>query len=353
MAARKKSTGKAGGGKRSGKSAVPPVPTDATLKQAVEGQVDDIAPAAALRALVGRGAAPPALLGRIAKEPEQQTSLRTTAAVALGRTSTAGARRALLALLEADDPQVVRRAAEGLGRIGGEEAFQKLKALRPRDPVVKDAVETAKTVLAYRLDAKAGRLSPPDPSARVPLVATMRAQPLEVRALGPEAVEEMGPRLAPEVPALPVARTGALELDCGRHRYRVVFHRDLAKRGGLSRLGEANAVMGALLEHDRIDDQWFLAAYLLTHPGPGRTVRLFVMKGSGVVTYAGELTLESDGEARFTVEALKTRYSLPIELHGRIEPGSLEVRVDEARVATQPARSQPPAKRPRQIKARR
>lgn len=341
MAAKKKSKG----------SSPPPLPTDAELKRAVEGKDESIAPAAALKALVGREAATTGTLARIAREPERQEALRTTAAVALGRRSTAAARAALMELLEDEDPQVVRRAAQGLGRVGGEEAYERLKAMRPREPVVRRAFETAKTLLAYRLDAKGGRLSPREPSERIELDAKVRTRDFRLRTLGAEAVEALRPVVAEEVPALAPATASALELDCGRGRYVVVFDRELARKGGLARLNESSAVMGAVLERDKLDDHPFLLCYLLTHPGPGNSVRLFAMTERGVVAYAGELEPEDDGAARFNVRALKTRMSQPLALEGhlRIAGKGLEFDFERAEVATSFARSQPPPMRPRRI----
>jgi len=338
MAARKKQT-------------LPRPVTDAELRRAVHGKAPDITAPAALRVLLERRAAATSMLTALAKAADRQVALRTIAAVALGRRNTAASRSALMELLESDDPQLVRRAAEGLGRTGGQEALDRLKMLRPRDPVVRRAVGAAKTLLAYRLDDKSGRLSPVDKDERIALKPSMRSRAFGISMASSATLERMRERISEEVPALSAAPSGALELDCGGGRYLVVLSRDLEKGPGLARLTQASAIMGAVLERDEVDGTCFLTAYLLAHPGPHKSVRLFAMKGSGVVAYAGELEFE-DGRnaARFSVQALKTRFSQPLALEGRIEAGEkLKVTFERAEVATQFARSQPPPKRPRRI----
>jgi hypothetical protein len=323
----------------------------AELKRAVQGKEEAIAPHEALRSLVYRRAPELGRMARrIAKDPEAPTDLRKTAAIELGRSAGAANREALLELLSAEDPGVTRRAAEGLGRIGDAAALEKLKSIRPRDPVVKRAVSTAKTLLSYRLNETSGRLALPEPREVLEL-GKAKARALEVGTVAPTTIEAMQSELQGELPEVPVSTKGGLELDCGEGHYRVVFNEALEVEGGLLALMESNAVVGAVLKRTEVDGRYSLDSYLLSHPSYGVTARLFAMKASGVVSYYGELT-QSEGGVEFSLRALNTRYSQPVELEGRITAQSLVVHLETAKVAVGRTVEQLPPKRPRQLGVR-
>lgn len=321
----------------------------AELKRAVQGKEAAIAPHEALRSLVSRQAPDLGqMVRRIAKDREAATELRKTAAIELGRSAGAANRKALLELLSADDAGLTRRAAEGLGRIGNAASLEKLKSLRPRDPVVQRAVRTAKTLLSYRLDRTSGRLPLPEPREMLQL-GKAKARAFEIGAVAPAKIEAMRAELRRELPAVPVSARGALELDCGAGRYRVVFNEALEGEGGLSTLMTSNAIVGAVLKRTEVDGRYSLDSYLLAHPSYGASARLFAMKSSGVVSYYGELG-ESEGGIAFSLRALNTRHSQPVELEGRIGSGTLEVHFETAKVAAGRTVEQLPPKRPRRLR---
>lgn len=321
------------------------------LKRAVQGKEASISPQVALRSLVARRA--PGLgqmARRIARDPESATELRTTAAIELGRSAGAANRTALLELLSSEDPGITRRAAEGLGRIGDAAALEKLKSLRPRDPVVRRAFATAKTLLSYRLNEPSGRLALPE-AREVLEIGKAKSRRLEVGAMAPRDIETMREEVERELPEIPVSTRGGLELDCGAGHYRVVFGEALEAEGGLSTLLEENAVVGAVLKRTEVDGRYSLDSYLLSHPSHGASARLFAMKASGVISYYGKLTESSKG-VDFSLRALNTRYSQPVEVEGRIVAESLEVHLETAKVAAGRTVEQLPPKRPRRLGAR-
>ena len=320
----------------------------AELKSAVDGKQVAIAPHEALRSLVNRRVPGiEEMLRKIAKTPESQNTLRKTAAIELGRSATAANRRALLELLGSEDSGVTRRAVEGLGRIGDAAALEKLKSLRPRDKVMRRTVNTAKTLLSYRLDQKLGRLQLPE-DKEVLEVGMAKARPFEVGTVSSAELKAMKPTLVRELPAVPITETSGLELDCGDAHYRIVFNKTLSTRGGLAKLLASNKILGAVLIRSEVDGTYRLDSYLLTHPSHGANARLFAMKGSGLVAYYGSINATQDN-VEFSVRAINTRHSQPIELSGRIEPRSLHVHLATAKVAVGRTAEQLPPKRPRRI----
>lgn len=324
-------------------------PTDAQLKSALKGKSTELRPEEALSVLLTHTKEGAALARSIAKDAKQELALRTTATVALGRDPSVTNRTLLKHLLRAGDGPVVRRAAQGLGRIGDESALKALRSAKPTDAVVKRAVDTAKTLLSYRLGARSSRI--PTPEARDVLVlGKARARAFDVTPLTDAAFQALT-TLKTELPGVPTTKAGACTLDCGRGNYLVVFNREVAKKQGFARLMDTSAVMGAVLKRSDIDGRYFLDSYLLTHPGRGATARLFVMRASGAVTYHGELK-SNEGGLSFSVAALNTRYSYPVELEGQIAASTLEVNFGKALVGTGRGRAQAPPKRPRKMAVR-
>lgn len=325
-------------------------PTDAQLKNALKGKSAELRPEEALSVLLTHTKEGAALARGIAKDAEQELALRTTAVVALGRDATTTNRTLLKSLLRAGEGPLVRRAAQGLGRIGDESALKALRSTKPKDAVVKRAVDTAKTLLSYRLGARSSRI--PTPEARdILTLGKARARAFDITPMKDAAFESLGTTLKTELPGVPTTKAGACTLDCGRGNYLVVFNRAVAKKQGFAQLMDTSAVMGAVLKRSDIDGRYFLDSYLLTHPGPGATARLFVMRASGAVTYHGELKTTEDGLS-FNVAALNTRYSYPVELEGDITSSTLEVSFAKALVGTARGRAQAPPRRPRKMAVR-
>lgn len=325
--------------------APPRQPTDAQLRAALTDEMDDIRAVDALIQLNARGGPSlSALLIDLATNSDD-IDLRATAAHALGQKAMPKHRATLRQVVDDDEREVARRAAEAMGRIGGEAELKKLRTLRPKDPVVKRAVETAKTLLTYRTGATRGRLSVPQPSETLTL-GKAKAGEIVIQAVDPEVLAGISDHLKKMLPQLPLARS-AHTLECGKAQFLVVLHKDLAKKN-LDTMKGKSMVAGALLRQAQIDGTYYLDGEILTHPGTGNSVRVFVMRHSGEVSHYGELAL-GEKSAAFNVTAMNTRHAKPIELRGSIAYRTLNITVERAKVATERAVVQPTAKRPRQM----
>lgn len=319
----------------------------ARLRKALRGQVPEIRPIEALHELRARGA--PRLSAILVEivAGEDDIDLRATAAQALGRKRTAKHREALLKALDDDEPEVVRRAVESLGRIGGERELERLQALRPRDPVVKRAVETARTLLSYRTGSKGGRLSAPEAS-QVLDPGRAKTREISVKPVSAKTLEDLTEHLQRELPALPVASV-AHTIDCGTAEYLLVFHDALSRGKGADVLSEGSAIPAALLRRAEVDGTYYLTAHVLTHPGRGKSAHVFVLSTSGQTLYYGEVTTGPE-RARFSIAALNTRHTRPMALEGTLGYEALDIRLERGLVATEKAVVQPVPKRPRQIR---
>ncbi len=328
--------------------APPPQPSEAKLQRALTGEVDDIRPADALMQLNARGVSGlTGLLVDIAIKSED-IDLRATAAQALGQAATAKHRATLLRVLDDEEPEVARRAAEGLARIGGEVELKRLRALRTHDPVLKRAVDMAKTLLSYRTHSTSGRIGAPSPEDLLDL-GLAKARPITVEPVSAADLKGLAPGLERELPTLPLADLGHA-IDCGRAQYLLVFHKDFGRPKGLDTLQKRSSIMGALLRKAQVDGTYYLDGHVVAHPGPGKTAHMFVMRGSGEVSHYGRLTLDAKVPS-FTISSRNTRHARPISLSGTLGYGTLDLNFDRAQVATEKSAVQPIPKKPRQLQA--
>jgi hypothetical protein len=264
----------------------------------------------------------------VAEDREAPAQLRAAAAVALADRGDPRAQRALLAAVDSDDPGLVRRAAEALGRTGNEEALRRLEALRP-PRAAGDRVAFARSLIAYRHGLDGPRLKRPD--VTVPAVQRARAVPLTIQAMGEGAWEKLArEQMAPsELPAIPTASRGVVSLHCGDERLLLVPNRMLEEADALQQILRRPAIPAALMKWADSLDHWYVQRYLFSHPVSSSRVELIGTSPTGTVVYAGEAVRE--GEAmRFTLQALDTPLSPPVLVTGAYEAHRGRLSLDEA-----------------------
>jgi hypothetical protein len=253
-----------------------------------------------------------AVLAGVVGDARRPADLRATAAVQLGKDARPANQEALIAALPAADPQLTRRVAEALGRIGDERALEALKPLRPRDPTARRSVAFAKTLISYRLGLKEYRLTPPDPGELLP-VQRARAVPLVARQEGAELLKRIAPTLRRELPAIRTLTRGALAFDCGDARFLVVLNRDVERP--LPELTTRNTLAGVVLKRSPGLDRYSIYEYLLVHPDGREGLHLFAARTTGIVGHYGSARLGAS-EAQFTLRAVRTPYAPPLMIEG-------------------------------------
>ncbi len=322
-------------------------PDEATLRRAVRGRVLDLPPTDALTELRHRRAARlTSLLAGVAADPEQSVALRAMAVQALGEESKQAHRRALHELLGCGEGEVERRVVEAMGRIGGSEELEALRAFRTGDPVLKRTSDTAKTLLSYRTGGRGNRLPLPD-ERDVLVLGNLPRAPIRAAALATVELEQQAGVFKRELPGMRLA-PAAYALTCGKLRYALLFNRDVVRGDAAAHLGRSSAVLGALLRLDDATGEYHLDAYLLTHPGPGATARLFLLRPSGHVCHHGQLRLGKQATG-FELSAINGRHTRPIHLAGHLVYRTLDLQLETAEVATAKAPEQPPPRAPRLI----
>jgi len=321
------------------------------LIAAVEGRSETLGRVEALKELIRRRSRRrTTVLMRVVMDEREPADLRAVAAFELGREHRKGHQEALLAALRSKDPQVIRRAAEALGRIGDEAALDALAALRPRRGSVRRSVDFAKTLISYRLGLETNRLEPPPQSLRIEL-RRRRAIPLEAERPTAKTLARILPMLRRELPAIPVSGEGALQLSCGDDRFLIVFNRDVHRRKTVSPLGSRSAVPAVVLKRSPSLDRFYVYEYLLTHPAAENRLLLFAVRPTGVLAHFGEVQLEPTA-AHFQVGTVEMPYSPPVTIEGSYDHEARRLAFSLALVQRDFERTQRPAATPSKLSPR-
>lgn len=291
----------------------------------------------ALKELIGRKvkrAAP--ILRRIARSAAAPAELRMTAAIAMGRDPDPANRRALEAALAAPDDEVVRRAAEALGRIGDRKALAALaETTVPGAPAAARALGFARSLISYRLGLGTELIGRQGAPAKL---NAKRATPLGIAPIGRKAVAEAKARLPQELPGLAIRAEGGVALTCGRTDLLVLPNAAPAKamRG--------NFVPAVVLRRADSLGHFALHLYILATPAGGGRFTLHGARPDGSIAYAGSAWGEGERLA-FRLEALDAALAQPFLMEGALDPKGAALEVTTARTA--------PAKQARALVPRR
>ena len=310
----------------------------------------DLAVAAIRELVVRRTPRLGAILRSIVTDGERDPDLRTLAAVELGHDARPANREALAEVLTDAPPGVTRRAAEALGRIGDEDSLTRLRRLRPSNPVLRQAVDFARSLISYRLGLGDDLLDAPPPPR---LDDALRAPPMELTfATPPDAVRTEAMAAAQrEFPAVPLAPDGALSFECGSDRFYAAFTAAVQRRKTLVPLRERNAVLVTVMKRAAAIGEYTAYLYVLTHPERAGRIRLFGVRPSGLIVLTGEAEV-GDRVAEFRVGSLATPHLVPLTVEASYDHDARRLAFGAMRIDTdfgpgmkgsrQPATSAPP-----------
>jgi hypothetical protein len=315
------------------------------LVEAVQGGPAEVSRMEALKELARRRS-PRAggVLSSVLLDNALPADLRAVAAVEAGKQVLPASERALVAALQSGPSLVVRRAAESLGRVGGREALEALRATRSykQEPAVARAVSFARSLISYRLSVGTDLLETPG-AAEVLKLDDPEPAAVQVEPVSADVVERMTPRFRLEVPGVAVSLRGALQLRCGANEFL------LMPQQALSDLGRRNAVVGVVLKRAQSLEYFALHLYLLSHPRDERTLALFGVRPDGTVTHFGEILLGAPEHA-FRLNALNTPYGPPVDIQGHIDVATHRIVLAQAVVNRRLSRAQRRAQVPTKIK---
>lgn len=253
--------------------------------------------------------------------------VRAMSAVALGRDRGPESYEALLGAVNDSHPLVLRRVAQALAKVGGEQALAALRRVQPPadSPQGRD-VRASRMLLSYRLGI-------PEVLVGATETTTFSSRRPDEIGFGGRSHVPRGEVLAAaqrELPGLSVVGSGVRTFTCSGRPGALALDSDLAARGFAG-----PRLLGALLR-ERVcsESRYSLDVYLLSddRDGTGGTrPRLWLMRPSGRVVHAGYAEV-ADGRATFAVAESIAPYGNPIKVTGSCDLASGKLTIDEAYV---------------------
>lgn len=245
----------------------------------------------------------------------QDASSRATAAVALGAEPAPENRELLQRHLDEKDATVFRRVVQSLGRVGDERTLELLEgAQAPDDGAARRAHAFAKSLIAYRLRLNRNRLATP---AEKDLLEVEDRTTFKAHEPEPERLRRAMEEARRDLPAVPLATEGALQLDCRDDKLLLLFTDEFWRPEGQRTLRERDALFMVVLKYADSLDRHFLENYIFTHRLKGREdVTLLGTRPGGVLTYAGRVDILPDG-LHLAVKSVASRYAPAIDAAGR------------------------------------
>jgi hypothetical protein len=249
----------------------------------------------------------PEVLRAVVTDRTAPAEIRSIAAVVLGKDANPDNQRALASALFEDNVEVVRRAAESLGRIGDREALEWLEKVQPRpsEPAAK-TLQLARSLISYRLSLGSHRLRAP---AEKPLpVHPERRLELQVNTARQELLRRIESKLPREVPSVPLDLKSALEISCAGNEFLLIFHQDAGRAASAD-------MLSAVVLKRYSNGEYSLHEYVLTHPDAAGSLQILGVRPTGSITHVGQAKIAERG-ASFRIEALNTTHSPAIEIEG-------------------------------------
>lgn len=289
----------------------------------------------------------------VLEDPGQASGVKRTVAVELGKERLLGNQELLLRQVEVKDATLFARVVQSLGQIGDEQALARLEHLdRPESAGSAQALEFAKSLLAYRLHLNRNLITPPSDAQLVEVTAGV---PFGAVAAESEAVQEALQVVERAVPGVAITGEGAVRLTCQGNELLLLFADETWQPGSLGALTTRSALPFVLLKKGLSLNRYFLEQYFFTQPATdGGDVVLLGVRPSGQLTYVGRVQVSADG-FHFTLKSVDSPYAPAIDVEGRYDPIARSLELTKAiasrriaakeRGAGTPRRALPPFER--------
>ena len=273
------------------------------LRKLISPTTDEATAAQALKVLTQSGPREATQLSAdIVSNRRFGPTVRSAAAVQLGKSTQPDSEPALLKALGSSERDVLRHVVRAIGRIGGEKALERLSKFEPPEPgPVAEALEFARILTSYRLGSMRFLARPPALSdVRPPDPET--AFSLPVQMLSAKRTEPMVENLAIQLPATALSRRNALAVTCGASEYRVLLSAQIDE--DTAALLVRPFIAGAIFKYRPCPEHYSLDAYLLSSPRDAASSHIIGMRPSGAIVLAGTATV---AEQKVLFEVTTTR----------------------------------------------
>ncbi|MEG3878701.1 HEAT repeat domain-containing protein [Microcoleus sp. herbarium7] len=303
------------------------------LIAAIEGRVPALGRSQALKELSRRRSTRiTEVVTRVLADPSLPSTLRTTAAIELGKNAKAEHQQALIRALSSEEPIVLKRVVEAMGKIGDRTALQHLEALQyPPSHPASQSIDFAKALISYRLGLGLHLLALPS-TDRILEFDPHHSSFLQISPLDPATLRRVAPTLQRKLPAIAISDNGAIEIFCGNNQFWLIFNQDMHQSESLSIRNRRNALPAVLMKKSPCLGHFFVYEYLFMHRDQRRTALLFGVRATGKIVHFGRLRF--DQEIAFQLNALNTRYSPAIDIAGHYSQEEHRLTFTRAQVRT-------------------
>ena len=300
-----------------------PLGVEELRRIAFGGQVNERVPREVALLLLGRKdyAQKVSDFERVLADEGEELSLRTAAAVELGRTGTEEAFEALVRHSEVKQELVARGVLNGLRRLRSPRALE-VAARRAEEPRGGAAARSAlarsekwtAALVAFRQGAGAFDLDLPK-RHRYVQVDPERAQEIRVTPASPETLNKGLQELSANSIGIELAREHAIEMRCGDRELVFFFNRELVGQD-LARLVGRKAVAGLVAVRYLVEGDAYATKYaVLLQPSGGKELRVLVTTTNGALILAGPGRL-GVGEVKFRLKSVDRPGVVAMEMEG-------------------------------------
>jgi hypothetical protein len=288
------------------------------LRKLIVPATDEALAAAALKVLTHtRPAEAAELAANVLAHTRFGPSVRSVAAIELGKVAGFENESALIKAMRSSEPQVLRHILKSIGRIGGEKALDRLAKLEtPVANPVAEALSFARVLLSYRLGSARFLVRPPVISELRP-PAQESATSLSVRKLNAKQIEPILASVRRQLPATDLSLRSGLAVTCASE-YRVLLS-DKADEGIAASLGRP-FIAGAIFKYRPCPEHFSLDAYLLSSPEEAGSSHIFAMRPSGLMVIAGTARV-IEGNVVFAAATTRTTHFRRLRVTGELTDG--------------------------------
>lgn len=283
----------------------------------------------------------------ILMDPQQSTAAKNVVIIELGAERLQENQELLLQSLDTSNPQIFAKAVSSLGKIGNIQALEQLEQTKiPNDPIARQRLAFAKSLLAYRMRINRHLIRLP---SEAELVGVTNGSTFKIAKAEPEMAAKALKDTMKDLPAITLIGDGAAKLGCRSFEMMLVPTDVFQNLESLLTIRSKSALPIVLFKTGLGSGNYFLDTYFFTQPsnGPDK-IEIIGMRPMGELVYAGKGSVSSYG-VDFRLKSVSTRYAPAVDIEGRYDPRNRSWEIIKAISSTRVAAKEGTAQIPRRI----
>lgn len=294
----------------------------ATLRSAIDGTSEKIAPGPALTLLLGAGyPGMRQIIEGILRDRSRDDRLRAHAVALISRFDCLRREEILLSRLGDNSPAVQLEAVKGLGRIGSAACLGQIRRFAASSSGrLGRQVALAALLVAARAGLPGQLFERPDPKQAIPVDGTC-AEPASIRPVTREEFDAAITDLADEPLGIDYDKATALRITGADLAWILLLN---TERRALFGRADANLLLGAVAEWDGSDDRWHFIYALVAGPSESDGTRVVAaLDVGGEIALCGSLRAARN-LGTFDLVTVSP-VTLPVEIFGRIRRSGIAI----------------------------